>query len=92
MLFDGVSPQRAKPWTSLQVSFNAPTVEIVVFEYKFRVVDILDEEDYDVYEYDGPQLAISEDLYVTADNDIHLINDDDPFAPEDNASHVVDDP
>lgn len=70
-VFSTVRPDQAVAWTEvLERIKDCPTVS---FTYTLEVAKRSEDENFN-YEYDGPPLAIAEDVTISADQDVNLVS------------------
>lgn len=74
-VFSLSQPEQAVPWTDV-VEYIAK-FDTLCFKYTLEVVKGSEDEDFE-YEYDGPPLAIVDDIAISADYDIGLIDNGEP--------------
>ena len=69
-IFSTPQPEQAAPWTDvLQHISNLSTASLT---YILDMATRSDDEDF-TYKYDGPPLAIADDVAISADHDVELI-------------------
>ena len=74
-VFSLSQPEQAVPWTDV-VEYIAK-FNTLCFKYTLEVVKGSEDEDFE-YEYDGPPLAIVDDIAISADYDVGLIDNGEP--------------
>ena len=67
-VFSAAQPENVRPWAAIIQHLR--DMETVCFDYTLQVVDV--DNDYE-YEYDGPPLALVDDVEISAENDVNRL-------------------
>ena len=69
-------PEQAVPWTTIQECMK----KLIIVRLRYTL-EVIQSDDFE-FEYDGPPLAIVDDVVVTTDNDVGLIDGESTTRPE----------